>query len=324
MRTHQTSSLPQGGKRPAFTLVELLVVIAIIGILIAMLLPAVQAAREAARRMQCSNKIKQLGLAAHMTDDTYGVMPPLSCAYSWEEPDVEVKTPYMGVKGATIHYWLLPYLEAKALYDHAQSVGGVTEVANGKMAGNCVEAIPAFLCPSDASHNNGYPRTTLGGADAWGVSCYAANYLVFGEPEADNQELRLQGKPSLDRTFTDGTSNTIIFTERYATCHYSSTNTSTQLASLWADSNGGWRPSFCVNQNYQWPITKGYQPCLLFQDTPQIFSGCDAARAQSPHPGGINACFGDGSVHLIAANVDQDVWVSACDPRDGVAFEKEW
>ena len=295
-------------------------VIAIIGILIALLLPAVQAAREAARRMQCANNLKQIGLAAHIVDNTYRQMPPLSCEASWL--DYEIETPFSGVAGATVFYWLLPHIEEQAIFDHGKEVGTVTEVINGKINGVCTEAISTFLCPSDTSNDNGYPRTEFGGADQWAVGCYAANYLVFGNPAASTRVLRLQGNPSLDRTFPDGTSSTIVFTERYATCQVA--GSSSKLANLWSDANGGFRPSFCVNSDYQWPDWPDYRPCLLFQDTPDMFTGCEARRAQSCHAGGINACFGDGSVHLIGSDVDQQVWIKACDPRDGDVFEAAW
>src|SRR6476469_182788 len=92
-------------KRSAFTLVKLLVVIAIIGVLVALLLPAVQAAREAARRMQCSNHLKQIGLALQNYHDTFGSLPPAYLADS---------------QGKPIHSWrvlILPFLENTTLYD---------------------------------------------------------------------------------------------------------------------------------------------------------------------------------------------------------------
>src|SRR6187455_1336232 len=94
--------------RFAFTLVELLVVIAIIGVLVALLLPAVQAARESARRMKCTNNLKQLGLALHNHHDTFGVFPAA---------DDEIPNP---AGGTWKHSWIvrvLPYLEQQALHD---------------------------------------------------------------------------------------------------------------------------------------------------------------------------------------------------------------
>src|SRR4051812_39735494 len=95
----------QFGRR-GFTLVELLVVIAIIGVLVALLLPAVQAAREAARRMQCANNLRQLGLACHNFVDTRGMIPPTRTASGGFPP---LNVPVNAYNGWTV--WLLPYIE---------------------------------------------------------------------------------------------------------------------------------------------------------------------------------------------------------------------
>lgn len=329
----------------AFTLVELLVVIAIIGILIAMLLPAVQAAREAARRMQCANQMKQIGMAAHMSDDTYGLMPPLSC-YQAQAPQVtsvkslydyvaDTKTPYSGVDGATIFFWFLPYLEMSSQFERAKSAGKVlSDQASGDQAYHGLSSVivPTYLCPSDSSHNGGHPNSNRGNAknNNWAVGCYVANYLVFGDPMVSirttyAQFLRVQGKPSLNKSFPDGTSTTICFAERYAECANRSMYPGEEAWQvLWADSNAPFRPAFCINERSQTPYLEGYVACKLFQDSPNALENCDSAVAQSAHAGGINTCFGDGSVHFLAANVSQDVWVAACDPRDGIAYESEW
>src|SRR5687767_11869850 len=124
-----------------FTLVELLVVIAIIGVLVALLLPAVQAAREAARRMSCSNNIKQIVLSVHNFEDSNGTVPPIQAL------------PYPGAPntgwGLLVH--ILPYIEQKALYDQIDlkvSVGCNSQAAAHKAF------IAAFSCPSDPMGRN--------------------------------------------------------------------------------------------------------------------------------------------------------------------------
>ena len=97
-----------------FTLVELLVVIAIIGILVALLLPAIQAAREAARRAQCGNNLKQLGVAVHNYHDAYQVFPPAGIGYGWCSEGRPGFPTMLNVSGWTM---VLPFLEQQSLYD---------------------------------------------------------------------------------------------------------------------------------------------------------------------------------------------------------------
>ena len=141
-------------ERSGFTLVELLVVIAIIGILIALLLPAVQAAREAARRSQCTNNLKQLGVAVHNYHDTYKSFPFL-CGGTGGWPDNGFGTYNTMTPTSTSAYRLsgfvslLPYIEQSAVYDMSSgnnfSPGGWCNVANSPVYAK----IPAFFCPSD-------------------------------------------------------------------------------------------------------------------------------------------------------------------------------
>src|SRR5688500_7158074 len=118
-------------KRPAFTLVELLVVIAIIGILISLLLPAVQAAREAGRRMQCSNNLKQIALAVHGYHDTYTRLPP-----AWTRPTLA---------GESAFAHILPYLEQTSAFGLYDFTKGNSDPANLQVV---AQKIPGFLCPS--------------------------------------------------------------------------------------------------------------------------------------------------------------------------------
>ena len=131
-----------GRRRRGFTLVELLVVIAIIGILIALLLPAVQAAREAARRMQCSNNLKQIGLALHNYHTTNKAFPP---GAFWVCPEGEL---WRG----SILIRLLPYIEQQPLYDQFDftvPTDGQTEANTGTLL--VANIVPPYVCPSDTN-----------------------------------------------------------------------------------------------------------------------------------------------------------------------------
>ena len=114
-------------KSHGFTLVELLVVIAIIGVLIALLLPAVQAAREAARRTQCTNNLKQMGLGAVNYESAHGRFPPGRLFPDWEKANGTINSGYTNYQGGiqptdktgfySVHIWLLPFMEAGNVYD---------------------------------------------------------------------------------------------------------------------------------------------------------------------------------------------------------------
>ena len=226
-------------------MVELLVVITIIGILVSLLLPAVQAAREAARRIQCANNVKQISLAVHELAEARGFLPPLcvqttsgGAVYTSQVP-VLVAGPYQGAIGFTVFAWLLPYVEQQKLFDVAiASTAGVTAVVQGKSVMNY--SIPAYHCPADPSATiSGLARATIGHANSNAYGDYGANFMVFGNPTAKTTE----GNNTLG-DIRDGTSNTLFFAERYGTCGSSGNiDATTTLANLWGDSVGGFRPA---------------------------------------------------------------------------------
>lgn len=320
----------------AFTLVELLVVIAIIGILIALLLPAVQAAREAARRSQCTNNLKQLALACHNYADTNKVFPPRQTGtgiYWGTSPPANTQRMSGWVS-------LLPFYEQQALYDQISApltVGATSYPAWGLSPASHTPAYPlwlvqinALLCPSDGAIAN-KP------ANAQGYNnyrfCVGDNInRTWARDRPDNRGIFGKDSKVSFGSITDGTSNTIMLSERLFG------NDVTRIEQGIATAGTGWQttgvpliPAGCLatvdpnnpgrylssaapfdRSGRRWangmPIYTGFCTTL-----PPNSPSCDSdgwderdvlIAPSSNHPGGVNVAMADGSVTFISETID--------------------
>ncbi|MBN2294872.1 MAG: DUF1559 domain-containing protein [Pirellulales bacterium] len=319
-----------GRKKPqAFTLVELLVVIAIIGILIALMLPAVHATREAARRMQCSNKLKQIALAVHNYYSTYQVFPAAGRGYGMCNG-----TPANNeIKNSNGLVSLLPYLEQQAVYDQFNHSGAYcnfkagrygpntgTVVGDAGTNGNAAVSeivLDTFICPSD---NNGPKERTLSGASygpAPGFTAAATNYdfITYGREGFRNcndfesvpqNTRRMFGEESATTMaqVQDGLTNTFMLGEttkwhvngRAFAWAYRG-HVMTGIDPYYSEVNAGinlWHMPW-VHPTWQSP------PFVPVVGRVRTWW----SPAASLHPGGCHFAMGDGSVRFVSETIDK-------------------
>lgn len=205
-------------KRRAFTLIELLVVIAIIAILVSLLLPAVQQAREAARRTQCKNNLKQLGLAIHNYHDVYNAIP-----FSCTPEGGTIGGNMNGIRRFSGHLGLLPYVEQKNLYEQSFSeLNTRRQSASWTNTIPCVTAtLPHLLCPSDSTSSVDATRGKANYLFSRGDNAWDQNQAWHGNNGNGIRGFFLGvrndgqgGGPRRFRDVTDGLSNTIAMGER--------------------------------------------------------------------------------------------------------------
>jgi len=314
--------------RRAFTLVELLVVIAIIGVLVALLLPAVQAAREAARRTTCQNNMRQLGIAMQNYHDSFGQFPPNS---PWDlngpfpgDPSRSVKEEDR--KGSML-VKLMPYLEQGNILLQINQGGDVVEQfrINTELAGTPI----AFLrCPSDdfpalGSENEAVTNygPTVGAQKTFSSanSCPEPAGDEFGNGEvvhAGTSELHTtsgifsrQGFAASIRQIPDGTSNTIAIGEVLPDCNFELMRYGWWDSQIWYV---GTAPPInfdsCRKTDPPWPTP---------QDCGTFFNWNTSAGFKSRHPGGAHFVLADASLHFISDNIDYRNYQRLGDRQDG-------
>ncbi|MFV2069849.1 MAG: DUF1559 domain-containing protein [Pirellulales bacterium] len=315
------------GRKSAFTLIELLVVIGIIGLLLQLLLPAVQAAREAARRANCQNNLRQIGVACLGHVNKKGRLPTGGWAYLWVgDPD---RGDDRRQPGGWI-YNLLPYIEQEAL--HQLGSGQDEDEKRSAATELCQTPLSLFICPTRRTTRlytyrsfNRWPQRNTNFLRVAAKSDYAANagdYYITGQKgpeslrEGDDpryewlQPSKLTGvifqrSEIRPRNVTDGMTNTYLVGEKYLDpSHY-------------ADGDGGGDDQTMYvgyDQNVnRWTSYEGSlnPPKMDHSDEP------DWGRFGSAHSGGCNMLFCDGSVHLIGYSVDGEVHRRLGNRHDG-------
>ncbi|WP_020473069.1 DUF1559 domain-containing protein [Zavarzinella formosa] len=316
-------------RRRAFTLIELLVVIAIIAILIGLLLPAVQKIREAANRMSCTNKMKQIGLAAHNFNDTNGFLPPAVTATNSHLGNVTGGNPGSQAFGPNWACLLLPQLEQSALFNQYQN-NFLSYAATGDMTWMAIRTtrLTAFLCPSDGNTAN--PCSIAGGG--WQRGNYAAcagpanwNTMAGGIGNNSDFSLPAAGVMGINwgtavATIPDGTSNTVMFNEVRASPDAGDPRGVWALG-FPASSVTSWNATGdCTTPNDNNPLSDDVQGCVAH---PEINMGCYLpggsvqGNARSLHTGGVNCCFADGSVKFIKNSIDRYQWFLIQSRADG-------
>jgi prepilin-type N-terminal cleavage/methylation domain-containing protein len=316
-------------RKLAFTLVELLVVIAIIGILVALLLPAIQAAREAARRTECTNRMKQLAVALHNYHDTHKVFPPAGINYGWADAATNpINGPILNVSG-----WVmtLPFLEQQQLYDQydfkyaacnynrnppTNTVTGATAVANPLATNSDVvcTVLKPFLCPSDgynpvmSDEAGGSPRyynpydRDLGAKTSYDLSVWRGdrwNHNDWATQSVASKYMFGENSDTATQHITDGTSNTVALAEQ-------THNVIDGAPSAWG--YRGW-VQFGLDLNYyginRFDVFLG---AWYTGNRDRIIGRlAEFGTAGSLHPGGINIALGDASVRFISEATDLTV-----------------
>ena len=326
-------------KRPTgFTLIELLVVIAIIGILVALLLPAIQQAREAGRRTQCLSQMRQLGVAAHNFHDERGNFPPGVYQLSF--------VPAPRYRGVTLFAKLLPYLEQNNLaqsWDEVDPLNNTVGAAKSKTA----TKLSVLVCPSDVIPLN----PVDGGSNRWyGITSYGGNggsrsydpqfatndgvFFVIGPGSQTNPA----GQPVKMSDITDGLSGTILFGERNHLDRYHDSFAANVTApsgqfvnpmgshGWWAASGGrlaagdvtlsAYAP---INFRTPLPFAQGgmMTPSATDYNSYLYYNERRVCSFGSLHPGGANFTMADGSTRFISERLSFLILQRLCVRLDG-------
>ncbi|MGL4462576.1 MAG: DUF1559 domain-containing protein [Planctomycetia bacterium] len=299
-------------RRLGFTLVELVVVIGIVALLMAMILPAVQQARESSLRVHCAINLRQLGMAINAYTEVHGILPPTSLPTGISKDG----KPYSG-NYSSVHGYLLPFCEASQIFDQINFDFIELEEPDYPLEVNKTARqvrIAMFLCPSDPS--------------PLGLNNYRVNGLHFPPWNFPFRYFR----PVMPAAVLDGMGNTVFLSER---TRGSFNETVADVATDMIEPNEhppltgnfvAFRRNICQSStDFQWMtyggrfwfFSGGIHTAYSHHSPPNdIYVSCamgqhgneSMAGPRSRHPGGVNVLFGDGKVEFVGDDVDQAVW----------------
>jgi prepilin-type N-terminal cleavage/methylation domain-containing protein len=314
-------------QRAGLTLLELLVVIAMLGVLVGLLVPAVQQLRDIANRTHSQNNIKQVVAAIHHAHEQRNVLPP-AVTFMWSSP------PYTGgytQTNNTFFFCLLPYYEQGVLQmniTHWPDSGlGAINTTQAVMS----VPLELLLAPNDASgpsdgvYRNGFSASWMWRSPVDVALCsYAANWQVFARPNYPYWDWNAGAGANKMGTIRDGLSTTVFIAEKRKSCGPAGMpNDTTTFGTAWG---------LPVDDHY-WPVFARINnkfsgdPKYLVFDPPQVNvsnSDCQWWRAQGHSTTGTLVGMGDGSVRLVSAGISTSTWTAAVLPSDGVPLASDW
>jgi type II secretory pathway pseudopilin PulG len=327
----------QHHRRTALSLIELLVVIAIIAVLIGLLLSAIQKAREAAARTQSSNNLRQIGVGIHHCQETYGALPPGFGFFPNGPGDTTFQGGAPGLGNVFFH--LLPFIEQGNLYESTAEPGNGPPASPGMYytpygpvyPGVATAPVKLYQNPSDPGmSSSGLITGSTTAAEGWGACGYAFNAQVFCQVDADGNFEGWWASPRIPQAFPDGTSNTILFAEKFTVC--GDPKGPYGAVSAWAEGPDAEEsmPVFSVSR---FP-TAGPPPSAIpptgptttfqVQPSPYASDACQYWVPQTARSSGILVLLADGSVRTVGAGIGPDVWWAASTPAGGETMGDGW
>ena len=293
-----------------FTLIEVLVVITIISILIALLMPAVQQVREAARRVQCKNNLRQIGLALYSYHDAHRVMPPGYIARDVGTDDPAALETGPGFAWGTM---ILPQLDQAPLFRHFDFQEDATDAHNLEHGQT---ALPVFRCPSDPSSgrfrvDDGTETYELASANYVGLYGYGSVTMRPGRP--DPAGIFYRNSSTRLRDITDGASNTMLVGERTHEHDFNAGMPPVSADSTWyAAIPGVFRSPGMMMMADEGPasLVLGHvgqtMGMMVMHHSPNTTN--HIVNFSSAHSGGMHFLMADGSVHFLSENIDYNTF----------------